>query len=482
MREISKKSLQKEIPEPVLSEHQEWIELYYKSWEISSRHIFYKEGLPSPKYMDEAAMPDKVWQWDSCFMSFYCRYLPHIFPGIESLDNFYETQRYDGYISMAHMVDTGEDAYGERINPPLYSWAEWEYYKITADDSRFPEILPILIDYDKWIDGNRRRDNGLYWFEDCGSAGLDNSPRCNYPGLGGQLCWIDLSAQQTLSAYYISKVAALIKENNIKIKYERKYSLLKNLINKYMWCERDGFYFDIFEDGNFSSTKTIASFWPILAKISDTKKTEKLIEHLENSNEFNRPHRIPSLSYDNPNYDRYGAYWLGGVWVPTNYMVIKGLKERGYSKIAREIAINHIDKMSEIYKNFRPHTIWECYSPELNRPATNKKREPNTLCRKEFGGWSALGPISMLIENIIGIEINWPFKEIEWEISLLEEHGIKNLKVGDEKISLICHKRKRKIDSPKIYVESTSAFKLKVKWNNNVKIIRATKGKIEYKF
>lgn len=50
-REISKEILYKEVPEPVLGEHKEWIELYYKAWEIASKDIFHKEGLDSPRYM-----------------------------------------------------------------------------------------------------------------------------------------------------------------------------------------------------------------------------------------------------------------------------------------------------------------------------------------------------------------------------------------------------------------------------------------------
>lgn len=474
------KDLLRELPEPILGEHEEWIELYYKAWEIAFKHIFCKEGLASPKYMDEACNDSIIWQWDTCLMVFYCKYAPHIFPGIESLDNFYGTQKRNGYISMAHIVDTGEDAYGERINPPLYSWAEWEYYKVTGNDTRFSKILSILINYDKWIDRNRRRSNGLYWAKD-GGFSMDNSPRCNRGSSnGGELCWIDLSAMQALSAYYIAKIAALMRKGSIGAKYERKHFQLKNLINRYMWCKREGFYFDIFSDGNFSNTKTIASFWPILARISDKKKTERLIGHLENPNEFNRPHRIPSLSYDNPNYDRYGGYWLGGVWAPTNYMVARGLKEKGYSKLAREIAQNHIENMNKVYRNFKPHTIWECYSPEVIRPGTSKKEKPNALCRKNFVGWSALGPVNMLIENIIGIEINWPFKEIEWEVSLLEEHGVKNLKVGDEKISLICRKRKKETVIPQIYVESSSAFRLKIKWNGKIKVVNIRQGQTNY--
>ena len=44
----------------------------------------------------------------------------------------------------------------------------------------------------------------------------------------------------------------------------------------------------------------------------------------------------------------------------------------------------------------------------------------------------------MLIENIIGINIDVPNNEIIWRINRADKHGIKNLNFGDQKIDLIC--------------------------------------------
>jgi len=57
--------------------------------------------------------------------------------------------------------------------------------------------------------------------------------------------------------------------------------------------------------------------------------------------EFNRLHRVPSLSADHPEYDPKGSYWRGGVWAPTNYMILRGLTSLGYHALAYEIGINH---------------------------------------------------------------------------------------------------------------------------------------------
>lgn len=75
-----------------------------------------------------------------------------------------------------------------------------------------------------------------------------------------------------------------------------------------------------------------------------------MVKELDNPATFNRKHRIPSLSADNPKYKENGRYWQGGVWPGTNYMVMQGLVQKGYGKLAREICLNHYAQVFEVYK------------------------------------------------------------------------------------------------------------------------------------
>jgi len=65
-----------------------------------------------------------------------------------------------------------------------------------------------------------------------------------------------------------------------------------------MWDEANSFYYDHFKDGTLSDVKTIGAYWALLADIVPKERISAFIEHLRNPNEFNRPHRIPSLSAD----------------------------------------------------------------------------------------------------------------------------------------------------------------------------------------
>ena len=59
-----------------------------------------------------------------------------------------------------------------------------------------------------------------------------------------------------------------------------------------------------------------------------------------------------------------------------------------------------------------PATIWECYAPEADAPSTEYGRR----VRPDFCGWSALGPINLFLEHVIGLrEVNAPEARVVWE-------------------------------------------------------------------
>lgn len=79
-------------------------------------------------------------------------------------------------------------------------------------------------------------------------------------------------------------------------------------------------------------------------------------------------------------------------------MVIAGLKNYGYDRLGREIAMNHLRSVVEVYK--LTGTLWENYAPQ--------KVAPGEPCRKDFVGLTGIGPIAFFIEYAIGIKADAP--------------------------------------------------------------------------
>ena len=93
--------------------------------------------------------------------------------------------------------------------------------------------------------------------------------------------------------------------------------------------------------------------------------------------------------------------------------------------------------------------MWENYAPEYVKPGKKAK--------KDFVGWSALGPIALLIESVIGIDVDAPTNTITWNIHRTDVHGVDNLRFQKENISLLYDPNR---GNPVISVDSEVGFRL----------------------
>jgi glycogen debranching enzyme len=445
-------------PIPVCDAHSDWIDLFESSWRIAAANV---EQPAFPGWEPQmCCMPGTgiIWLWDSCFMTFFARYGNGTVPVMNNLDNLYRLQREDGFIGMAYEFESEALAYGERVNPPLPAWAELSYWRFSGDDARARNVLPRLVRFFDWIKANRRRKTGLYWFEDSGSTGMDNSPRSGYFSEhlnGSDICHVDLAAQQALAAECIATLARHLGEITLADRFVEEHREIVNLLNRFHWDAKTGFYYDVFnrdtptDRHNFVNHKTVASFWPLLAGCCSPEQKEGLLRHLLNPEEFWTKHAVASLSKDDPNFDPAGAYWLGGVWAPANYMIAKALKRQGHPELARKLAVQHLEAMSSVYRSSQYSGIWECYAPESFLPATKKPwmdvaggtpfaLTPETVVEANFVGWSGLGPIAMLIEDVFGFDFDAPRNRITWDIRTSGRHGIENLLFNGGRVTLIC--------------------------------------------
>ena len=426
------------VPEPIYDARPDFISLYRKAWELSAAHIDEIPGLPVVRHMDEACMPDRLWIWDTCFMVHFCKYSPEFFPGIQSLDNFY-LPMHDGVKSscLIHHPD----------NPPLFAWIEYEYYRFTGDKSRIHRNLVEKQYLQKHYDflENQCKIGNMYPYGAVHAAwqkfdkgymgggnpsGMDNSPRGDFQHY--MLFWIDAIAQQALSALYISRLAAEINEEKISSEYKARFEEKRSLINQYYFDETEGCYLDI-QVNNLRTFNVLtpASFWVLLAEAAPEERAMRQIKTLTNPNKLGGFVPAPSITRDHAFFQPDGRYWQGGVWLPTSYMTAKSLEKYGQFDLAAQFADATVNHMSKTYQNFFPHTIWECYSPTSYEPA--KAKFAHKYCRPDFCGWSALGPISLLLENILGFHrADAVAGKLEYHYRPeIGRHGVKNFKFGN---------------------------------------------------
>ncbi len=481
------------LPKVIFDGKREYVELYDQTWKM----VFNKLMSPpsgSPlvsNWIDEGLSP-QIFQWDTNLAIMFGRYADHIFPFIESHDNFYALQHEDGMICRVINENDGTDHYwglgvdnARAINPPLYSWVEWENYLVTGDKSRFGKIIPVLEKYGEYIEKNRRghdTPHRLYW-SNGQASGMDNTPRDigrPEPGDGwdchsaiDHVGWVDMSSQMVLFYRYLSYICGEAGCADKKVVYEEKADEIAFLINKWMWDEERGLYFDVDTNGQKTKWVTVATFWPMLAGVSDAQQSRRLVENMLDPELFWRQVPLPTLAYNQELYNPTGCYWRGGVWAPTNYMAVQALSRNGYEKEATQLASRFLNAIFEVYK--QTETIWEVYSPEAYMPSTNASGV--YMCMRDFTGWTALAPISMLIENIIGIKADADSGKIVWNITQDCRHGIEGLRFNGVNVSLVATPCEGKGFS--ISVECDRELSIELRYDNKIRFMDVSSGKTE---
>ena len=444
------------IPQPVFDAEPGYVELYWKAWELAYAHVKWQKGLVQPLYMDEGLWDDTIWIWDSEFMVMFCKYAPKLFPGIQTLDNFYYTMLEDSGSSLRIQHPD---------NPPFFAWVENDYYKITGDrdhirelllDKKFPQrywdLFPTLsperkLQFDHYPIALKYKGIGYEWSGI--SSGMDNTPRTR---AGKGMLWVDAISQQALSALYISRLAKVAGDGATAREFEKKWKELRVIVNKYYWDDSDGCYYDIVPapSGETASVADVqaspsawrttgiltpASFWPMLAEIPSKAQARRMTEFALRPDKLGGEVPWVTVSRDDPDFDANdGWYWRGSMWLPTAYMGIKALEKYGFQEAADTTAEKVLSWMLRTYCDYEPHTIWECYSPTAPTPSSNHGKR----VRPDFCGWSALGPISLFIENVLGFhDIDASSRTVRWDIRHDCRHGLNNLTFGDTTTELL---------------------------------------------
>jgi hypothetical protein len=474
-------SFVKLLPQPIWRGHETSIDCYWKTWEIAFRNLRVptpENGFVSP-YID-TAFNGNLFMWDSAFILMFARYGRNAFDFQQTLDNFYAKQHPDGFICREIRETDGTDCF-LRFDPPatgpdVLPWTEWEYYQNFGDRDRLANVFPALLAYHQWFRRYRTWQDGTYWA--CGWAcGMDNQPRLDLGDkkekgefLGfyewwdnNHMVWVDTCFQAIFSARLLVEMAEVLGRQDDVHDVETEINHLQGLVNQLLWDDELDFYFDRRADGRLSQVKTIGAYWALLSRAVPADRLERFLSHLKAAGEFNRLHRVPSLSADHPDYDSKGFYWRGGVWAPTNYMILRGLTSLGYHALAHEIGVNHHANVVKVFE--QTGTLWENYAPD--------SIEPGNIARSDFVGWSGLPSVAVLFEYVFGLRAEVPKQFLTWDIHLLEEFGVMQYPFGSQGLlDIHCAERHSSTERPDIQIHANIPITLELLWEGGSEAIQ----------
>jgi hypothetical protein len=424
--------------------------------------------------------------WDSSFITCFGVYGRGAFNFQRTLDTFYRKQHPDGFICREISEADGQDTFHRfdpsSTGPNVLAWAEWNFFTQSGDRKRLEMVFPALVAYHQWVRKYQSWPDGSYWSTGWGQ-GMDNLPRLKPGGHinwdNGHLIWVDATFQAILSARTLLQIATLLGRESEVQDLAEELDRLNKYSNRYLWNEGSQFYFDRYPDGALSPVKHIGAYWALLAGSVPAERVAGFVAHLENPSEFKRAHRIPALSADSDGFSGTGDYWSGGVWAPTNYMVLKGLDGIGQTDLAHAIARNHLDNVVTVFESedirwegaeqFRQyfqldhidyddkHTLWENYAPDVIKPGSHSK--------PGYVGWTGVPPIAVLFEDVFGLSQEVGSNRLTWQVRLLEEHGVRRYPFGPAgMLNLKCGGRVSQADRPMIEIHSNIPLTLEVIW------------------
>ncbi len=413
---------------------------------------------------------------EQVFSSFFLVYSNRIYSASNGLDALYAVQEPDGAIRSTYDVATGNPIVSDD-NPqglilPLFAWAEYNLYHKTANKKRVKDVMPALKKHYKWLETTCKQANGLY-ATPATSSGMLNSPR------GDATYLVDFNAAMAMNALYISALGDILNDKEISFQFKRDYFSLKTRINGKMWSHDDGFYYDLDASENRISTKTIGTYWLLLAEIPNEERAEKLISKLKDPACFGTENPFPTLSVDNPLYNKTGNGYCGSVVTAFTFMVIKGLEKYNFYEFARDCAIRHLyfildsmhasndhaDNHQEGHQKDHKPIVWGAYQPQAEGKA--KWEGHPEWPYPHYLPYNGLASVTLMIENIVGLYASLPRKTVDWIIPNLEIMGIENLSLKRNMVTILSSKSGRgweiHMESEKLYYFTINVLNKKKK-------------------
>lgn len=294
------------------------------------------------------------------------------------------------FLAIENLIDqqqADKEWLGEMF-PRLESWFNWFN---RTQNGRYPLSF-------KWRGRNETTDRELN--PKTLTSGLDDFPRASHPSAAE--IHLDLRCWMALASRVMTKICqALSIKSDV---YSSFYELLRdsNLLDDLHWSQADKMYCDkglhtdnvkmvpFMRNGDEQLVRKVyskpqyqcishfgyVSLFPLIMVLLEPNnpKLEIILNRIEDPAELWTPYGLRSLSKKSDFYLKYntrwdGPYWRGPIWIPINFLVLKGLNHyRSLSgpyqakaeSIYARLRENLIRNVFNEYK--RTNYVWEHYN------------------------------------------------------------------------------------------------------------------------
>ena len=339
---------------------------------------------------------EEVYDWD---LFFECVWLSHF--GVHGFCRhnarfFLSRQLPDGFISRTAGVRFVKP---RQHFKPFLAQTVWLGMRQSGDDWMEVAEWEALRQYhDHWTWFHDHDRNGLCVWDSADHSGMDNQfSRAGVEDTNTRE-GVDLNSYLVREARALACIAERRGEGDTAAAYRREAADRLAAIDRLLWDDRAGFYFDRDErTGERVPAFAASGLMRLWAGDLPAGRAERLIEHLLDEAKFNTPWPIATYARSEPDYyqaPRYGeCNWRGPAWVPVNYAVAHSLARLGHRDEALALAWKTFDLV------MNQDEICEFYDAETG--------EGYGL--RPFWGWSVLG-MALPIELLAGYHPDDPDK------------------------------------------------------------------------
>lgn len=249
----------------------------------------------------------------------------------------------------------------DRSMPPVGAWCVWKAYQRTGDISILEMSFEPLLKWHRWFRLHRAKHplGLLCWGSDPAPLAHPQWQAGNYwgaryeAGLDNIHCWdeaeydekthtlnladVGLNALIALDSLCLSEMAGVLELHHYAAELREEGLNHGELIERTMWDEQDGCYYNSFFDGSFNKRVSPCNFLPLFLPTCSRERAERVVKIITDESRFWLEFALPNTPKDDPAFrDQY--YARGRIWPMINLLVHQALWAAGFVDTARELA------------------------------------------------------------------------------------------------------------------------------------------------
>ncbi|HEY2574371.1 MAG TPA: trehalase family glycosidase, partial [Verrucomicrobiaceae bacterium] len=243
------------------------------------------------------------------------------------IENELAGQQPDGMIPGVISFDQDDKASwkSDKGFPPLWVVSAEACFDVAPDKEFVAQCLEALRKQIGWFESKRAAPNGGFYYLDVQQktweSGMDEGIRYDERPAKAAAA-VDATAHVYLLYDHAARWSRMLGQSSAT--WNEKAETLRQFIQKNLWDERTGFFYDDWVmRGGASRHLAFEGMWPVVVGAATPAHAARVIdEHLLNPGEFFAPHPIATVALNDPKFEL--RMWRGPAWNCMTYWAARG--------------------------------------------------------------------------------------------------------------------------------------------------------------